>query len=319
MPGRKPPGRLGALVPLGDAPGRILDPVGRVKSILERLFSDLKPNTLRAYQHAWDVLADYLKLPSRVEAAAYIVKLTGGDANALAMQWVADMNREELKASTIATRLSAMKGITKRLRIVGLMNWAIEIKAPKVTRYKDTSGPGNDAVHQVVEKLRARTDPKGIRDLAIIHALYTTGMRRGELAAIQLQDLDLEKTRIWITGKGRDDQEAITVPPKALEAIEAWLKIRPGTATSVFVSLDPNSFGGPLTGNGIWRITTAYGLGRPHGIRHSGITRVLEKSNGNIRMAQKFSRHKDPKTLMLYDDNRKDLAGEASKLLEGDL
>lgn len=69
----------------------------------------------------------------------------------------------------------------------------------------------------------------------------------------------------------------------------------------------------------IWKITTLYGLGRPHGIRHSGITRVLDNSGGKIRMTQEFSLHKDPRTLMLYDDNCKDLAGEVSKLLDDDL
>lgn len=310
----------GLIAASSPAPGGILDPKTRVKLTLERLFSDLNPNTLRAYQYSWDLLAEYLKLPSRVEAAAYVSKLSGGEANALAMEWVSDLKKnEENKSATVAARLAAMKAITKRLRIVGLITWAIEVKAPKVTTYKDTSGPGTDAVHRVVENLRQRTDLKAIRDLAIIHSLYTTGLRRGELAGLALKDLELQKNQVWITGKGRDDQEAVTVPPKAKEAIEAWLKVRPGDSDATFVSLDPNHHGQPLSGNGIWRITTSYGLGRPHGIRHSGITRVLEKSNGNIRMAQEYSRHKDPKTLMLYDDNRKDLAGEASKMLDGDL
>lgn len=319
MANRKRQDAPGPLIPISPASGQILDPASRVKSILERLFSDLKPNTLRAYQHAWDILADYLKLPSRVEAAAHITKLSAGEANGLAMEWVSDMRKENLKAATVSARLAALKGITKRLRIVGLVAWTIEVKGPKVNRYKDTTGPGKEAVVKVIEELRARNDPKAVRDLAIIHSLYTTGLRRGELANLTLKDMDLAKNRIWITGKARDDQETVTIPAKAKEAIEAWIKIRPGTSLHLFVSLDPNHHGDPLSDNGIWRITTSYGLGRPHGIRHSGITRVLDKSGGNIRMAQEFSRHKDPRTLMLYDDNRKDLAGEASKLLDEDL
>lgn len=299
--------------------GPILDQKSRVQEILARLFADLKPNTLRAYQHAWDLLANYLQIPSRVEAAAFVSRLSAGQANELAMRWVADLQKEGLKAATIGARLAAFKGITKRLRIVGLITWSVEVKGPKINRYKDTSGPGTDAVAKVLDELRTRDDPKAVRDLAIIHALYTTGLRRGELANLELEHLELDKNRVWITGKARDDQETITVPPKAQEAIAAWLRIRPGSSKHVFVSLDPNCHGDPLSSNGIWKITTSYGLGRPHGLRHSGITRVLDKTGGNIRMAQEFSRHKDPRTLMLYDDNRKDLAGEASKLLEEDL
>jgi len=53
-----------------------------------------------------------------------------------------------------------------------------------------------------------------------------------------------------------------------------------------------------------------YGLGRPHGLRHSAITAALEATNGNIDEVMRFSRHKDPKVLMTYDDNRKDVAGD---------
>lgn len=316
---RKPHSSPRSIIPAHPVSGGVLDPENRIKSILERLFQDLKPNTLRAYQHSWDVLADYLKLPSRVDAAAYVIRLSAGEANALAMRWLADLKREGKKAATVAARLAALKGITKRLRIVGLVSWTIEAKGPKVTPYKDTTGPGNEAIVKVVEQLRGRTDLKAIRDIALLHALYTTGLRRGELANVELEHLELEKDRIWITGKGRDDQESVPIPEKAKEAIRAWLSMRPGTSNRLFVSLDPNSLGKPLSGNGIWKITTSYGLGRPHGIRHSGITRVLDKSNGNIRMAQEYSRHKDPRTLMRYDDNRKNLAGEASKLLDQDL
>jgi integrase/recombinase XerC len=44
--------------------------------------------------------------------------------------------------------------------------------------------------------------------------------------------------------------------------------------------------------------------------RHSAITAALEATNGNIAEVMKFSRHKDPKVLMKYDDNRKDVAGD---------
>lgn len=316
---QKRPASPGSIIQTEGGSGVVLDSAARVKGILERLFSDLKPNTLRAYQKAWDMLAEYLKLSSRVEALAYMTKLNGGDANALAMQWVADLQREGFGASTVSGRLAAIKGITRRLRIVGLIVWKIEVKGPTVTRYKDTAGPQKKSISNVLNQLRSRSDPKALRDVAILHALYTTGLRRGELAQLQLEHLDFEKARILITGKGRDDQEWVTLQPKAKEAIKTWLAARPGASTAVFVSLDPNSNGKPLTGNGIWKITTSYGLGRPHGIRHSGVTEVLDKTNGNIRIAQAFSRHKNPKTLMLYDDNRKNLAAEGGKILEDGL
>jgi integrase len=48
---------------------------------------------------------------------------------------------------------------------------------------------------------------------------------------------------------------------------------------------------------------------RPHGLRHIAVTEVLDRNGGDIRAAQDFARHSDPKTTMRYDRNRRDLAG----------
>jgi integrase/recombinase XerC len=51
---------------------------------------------------------------------------------------------------------------------------------------------------------------------------------------------------------------------------------------------------------------------RPHGLRHTAITALLD-SGASLREAQRFSRHADPRTLMRYDDNRSDIAGEMAR------
>jgi integrase/recombinase XerC len=53
-------------------------------------------------------------------------------------------------------------------------------------------------------------------------------------------------------------------------------------------------------------------------VRHSAITAYLDSSGGDVRSAQSLSRHADPRTLMIYDDNRQGLQGKATKAL-GDL
>jgi integrase/recombinase XerC len=57
---------------------------------------------------------------------------------------------------------------------------------------------------------------------------------------------------------------------------------------------------------------------RSHGLRHQGITRALDLTNGNVRMVQGLSRHADPRTLMKYDDARRDDAGTLANLLGND-
>jgi len=50
-------------------------------------------------------------------------------------------------------------------------------------------------------------------------------------------------------------------------------------------------------------------------IRHSSITTVLDKNNGNYRATQRFSRHAKPDTVMKYDDNRQKLQKQMTDIL----
>jgi integrase/recombinase XerC len=63
---------------------------------------------------------------------------------------------------------------------------------------------------------------------------------------------------------------------------------------------------------------TRAGLGhvRPHGLRHASVTAALD-AGVDIRKVQKFSRHRDLRTLTLYDDNRSDMAGEVAAVVAG--
>ena len=59
------------------------------------------------------------------------------------------------------------------------------------------------------------------------------------------------------------------------------------------------------------------GLGsvRPHGLRQTGITTALERTNGNISKVARYSRHASIETVKRYDDNREDAAGEVAALV----
>ena len=80
------------------------------------------------------------------------------------------------------------------------------------------------------------------------------------------------------------------------------------------------NLGHRLTGEGVRVTIRKLGMSvgvvtRPHGLRHTAITGALDKSDGNMRKAQQFSRHKDVRTLGKYDDNRRDFGGEMAALV----
>jgi integrase/recombinase XerC len=91
--------------------------------------------------------------------------------------------------------------------------------------------------------------------------------------------------------------------------VRSWIKERGDAPGSLF----------RISGHGLWDVVRAtakragVGVVRPHGLRHSGITRALDVTNGNLRAVQQFSRHKNVNTLMIYDDNRRDYFGEIAE------
>ncbi len=42
---------------------------------------------------------------------------------------------------------------------------------------------------------------------------------------------------------------------------------------------------------------------------------MLDLNGGDVRAVQRFSRHKDVRTLLAYDDNRQDLGGKMAGLV----
>jgi integrase/recombinase XerC len=96
----------------------------------------------------------------------------------------------------------------------------------------------------------------------------------------------------------------------------------------LFWALDNRSAGREpvrLSGEGLNRLVRRLGERaglkrrvRAHGLRHQGITRALDLTDGNVREVQRFSRHSNLNTLMLYDDARRDHAGRVARLLGED-
>lgn len=123
-----------------------------------------------------------------------------------------------------------------------------------------------------------------------------------------------------VLGKGRAARETRTLPVPTIVALRAWLELRGAEPGPLFTNLDVAHVRGRLSATSLYRRVFELGrrLGvrvRPHGLRHASITRALDLTGGDVRAVQKFSRHRDPRTLLIYDDNRKDLAGDVARLV----
>jgi integrase/recombinase XerC len=203
--------------------------------------------------------------------------------------------------------------------------------------FMDTRGPGLTAVRALLRVAARQADSrKAARDVALVRLLNDLALRRGELVGLDLAHVERDEAgtpvAVAVRGKGRGERVPLTLPAKTANALAAWLVARGRESGPLFVALDPGAGrlgrrGRPrgalerLTGEGVACILASLAERakvsarvRPHGIRHTAITALLDTGAG-LREAQRFSRHADPRMLMRYDDNRSDIAGEMARTL----
>ena len=130
--------------------------------------------------------------------------------------------------------------------------------------------------------------------------------------AFELNPVFGSKATHYPKGKGTATQ-TIDLPSVTVAAVADWLETRGERRTDapLFSALDFANNGHRLTGEAmryiVDKLSQASGITKkmsPHRIRHSSITAALDATGGNLRQVQKLSRHADPRTLMIYDDNR---------------
>jgi integrase/recombinase XerD len=146
----------------------------------------------------------------------------------------------------------------------------------------------------------------GLRDRALIELLYGTGMRRGEVARLRLDDMDLEERVILIReGKGQKDR-VVPLGRKAKAVLLDYIEhsrtklLRGDDARALFVGHG----GRPLSASQVTH--RLIHLGRlcgikltPHMLRHSCATHLL-RGRADIRHIQRLLGHKSLNTTERY-------------------
>lgn len=151
--------------------------------------------------------------------------------------------------------------------------------------------------------------PVGIRDRAMLEILYSTGIRRMELANLNVSDLSLEQEELFINkGKGRKDR-VIPIGRYAAKFTEAYLKlIRPWLVKS------PNEtalFLNSVTGERLktWNVADivekaikSSGIEKkvtPHTFRHSMASHLL-RNGADLRHIQAMLGHESVQSTEIY-------------------
>lgn len=257
---------------------------------------------------------------------AQFLLLDGHQAHELVSQYHGLLVSQKLAPATINQKLAAIKSLVNYAVLIGKCHYTLtNIKAEKLTQYRDTKGIPKEQFKLMLEAVDT-SSLKGVRDRAILLLLWGNALRRSEVVNCDVSDYSPSLKELTIIGKGKIGQpEVISLGKGAIFSIDEWLKKRGSYNKSdpLFCAVHKGYWGNRLHTHSIYKLVQKYAVSSgidkvmsPHRIRHSSITEALNLTNGDVRKVQKLSRHSNLNTLMIYDDNRQNLQGEVTGLLD---
>lgn len=223
--------------------------------------------------------------------------------------YLLQLNLDEKEKSSIQRRISALRHFYRYLYAFkdGKDNPFEVINIPK----KDKKLPEfltYEEVCQFLDSNKQRTDDLKDRDQAILELLFASGLRCSEIIGLQKEDIDEEKMRVKVTGKG-DKQRIVPFTPICRNAMEIYgkgLRVRLLSNQNDDGTFFLSNRGNKLTVRGLEYIlqSAACKSGftlrvHPHMLRHSFATELV--TNGaDIRTVQELLGHKNIRTTSIY-------------------
>jgi integrase/recombinase XerC len=293
--------------------------------IISLFLAGRNESTLAAYQTDLNDFASFLELPDSRQAAQVFLSRGSGHANRLALEYKNALSARELSPASVNRKLSTLRSLTKLARIIGLIEWHLEVENVKCEAYRDTRGPTESGFKRILRQSEQRTDPKGIRDQATLCLLHDVAMRRGELVSLDLQDVDVYNRTIAVRGKGRREKSRMSLPERTMGVVSAWIQIRGDEPGPLFTNMsrDKNVRGSRLTSTAVYQIVQKFGQAvdlraTPHGLRHTGITTAVERAQAkgvDLDKVRQFSRHAKLATLQIYVDQHENWQGRVAEMV----
>ena len=154
----------------------------------------------------------------------------------------------------------------------------------------------------------AKGDALEVRNRAILHLLYASGVRVSELTSLKLADVDFENLLIRVRGKGSKER-IVPVAPQVMRLLRQYVGAARVELTEK-IPLAPTLFvsrrGRKLDRERVWAIIKDAALRagitkniHPHTLRHSFASHLL--ANGaDLRIIQEMLGHADIGTTELY-------------------
>ncbi len=269
-----------------------------------RLFLDylsvekgLSRNTALAYGRDLRKFFLFLKMEKKDWARA--------DENVLSL-FIHRQSQAGLQARSLARLISTLKSFYRFLLLDGLVvkDPATNLSSPKTWLSLPKFLTVDEVAHLVLQP--DEREPHGLRDRAMLEALYATGLRVSELAALRPEDVNLDDGYVICRGKGGKERvvplgkTAAALTRRYIDEVRTRLLKKPVEA--LFLTRR----GDPFTRQGIWKMLRDYarkaGLEAkvsPHILRHSFATHLLDRG-ADLRSVQLMLGHSQITTTQIY-------------------
>jgi len=211
----------------------------------------------------------------------------------------------------VARKIAALKSFFRFLVRIGQIESdpTLGLEAPKVKKRLPRT-LSNAEIERLLAAPGQSSQPKILRDRALLETLYATGMRVSELVSLNLDDVNLVTHDVRVRNDRGDRERIVPMQDRAVAALQVYLERgRPALAKN---TKDPNALflnhrGQKLTRQGMWLIIKEYaeqaGIDfdvTPHTLRHSFAAHMLENNKASLGEVQHFLGHASVSTTQIY-------------------
>jgi len=225
--------------------------------------------------------------------------------------WVVDLMRtHKMTARSVNRKISALKtyfkfllreGIVQQNPMNGVLSPKVGKRLPHVIDKKD--------IQALLDMFKDPESFEDHRNKVVLALLYGTGMRRAELLGLQISDIDFEKNRLKVLGKGNKER-LIPIGIQLLDILKSYIDIRnhtfENTETTALIVTDKGKAAYPRM---IYNIVNQYlslvstsDKKSPHILRHSFATH-LSDNGAELNSIKTLLGHANLSATQIYTHN----------------